>query len=302
MSDMRAGQAERVAAVALGTNFVLTAGKLIVGVVSGSTAVIADALHSASDIAATSVVFIGLRLASAPPDKDHHYGHAKMESVAAKIVSLILLVTAAGIASSALRALQSGRIEPPSSLAVWGTLAAIAVKEGLFRYVNSAGRRLASTALRAEAWHHRSDAGSSVAVLAGVVGARMGLPAMDALAGIVVAGLIGLMAVRLYIQSVRELIDEAPDSDELAAISLAVTSTEGVHSINEVKARRSGPTILVDVKLCVDPELTVAEGHAIAGRAKQAILQACPDVADVLIHVNPCHAVHGQENDRKQEI
>lgn len=291
--QVRQQSAQKVAAIAVTTNILLTAAKVVVAIASGSTAVLADAFHSASDIAASAIVFVGVRLAGTPPDKGHNYGHAKLESVAAKIVSLILLVTAAGIAINAYGVLQAEHSPPPTSLALWGTLAAIVIKETLFRFVLGEGKRLESTALLAEAWHHRSDAISSVAALLGVAGARLGYADLDALAGMAVAGLIGMMAIKLYVQSIRELIDEAPADTLIKAITDAALQTVGVLCISELKARRNGPVILVDLKLCVNKYLSVEEGHRIAGRAKQAIIEAEPEVGDVLIHVNPCHLVSG---------
>ena len=246
----RQKEAQRVAGTAIATNVALTAAKLVVGLASGSTAVLADAFHSGSDIAASAIVFVGVRLAGAPPDSGHHYGHAKLESVAAKVVSLVLLATALGIAINAYSVLQAENISAPTSLALWFTMAAIFIKEILFRYVRAAGNRLESTALLAEAWHHRSDAVSSVAALVGVAGARMGYPGWDALAGMAVAALIALMAVKLYVQSVRELIDEAPAKVILTAIVDAALATDGLLCISDVKARRNGPVILVDLKIC----------------------------------------------------
>lgn len=288
----RQHSAQRVAIVGMSINVVLTMFKALVGVLSGSTAVIADAFHSASDIAASAIVYVGVRLAGTPPDDTHHYGHAKLESVAAKIVSLILVITAIGIGLSAWNVLRAGDIQIPTTLALWATIVSILVKETLYRYVNTIGKRLNSTALLAEAWHHRSDAISSVAALIGVTGALLGFPAFDAIAGMAVALLIGHMGVKLYVQSVRELIDEAPKDTTVDSIRAEALKTPGVLTVNEVKARHNGPVVLVDLKLCVNRFLTVEEGHKIASQAKQNILEAIEEVDNVLVHVNPCHHVN----------
>ena len=287
----RQRSAQKVAVVGVSVNIVLTLFKAILGVLSGSTAVIADAFHSASDIAASGIVYIGVRLAGSPPDETHHYGHAKLESVAAKIVSLILVVTGVGLGLSAWGVLRSGSIQVPTSLAIWATAVSIVVKETLYRYVHGIGNRLNSTALLAEAWHHRSDAISSVAALIGVTGAMLGFPAFDALAGITVAILIGHMGVKLYVQSVRELIDEAPQEAVIEGIRTEALKTPGVLNVSEVKARNNGPVVLVDLKLCVNRFLTVEQGHDIASKAKRNILSIEPAIDNVLVHVNPCHHV-----------
>ncbi|MBS3984676.1 MAG: cation transporter [Selenomonadales bacterium] len=287
--------ARAVATVSMATNIALTFAKAIVGLLTGSTAVLADAAHSASDIFGTAVVLVGLRIGGSPPDKTHHYGHAKLESVAAKVVALVLLGTAFGLGLSAANVLRLGQAESPGRLAIWVTIASMVVKDRLYRYVLNASRRLESTALQAEALNHRGDAGASFAVLVGVVGAYLGYPILDPLAGLLVAALIALMGVRLYIQSVRELIDEAPSEDILAQIKQVALSTAGVISVTEVKARLAGSLALVDLKLCVNRFLTVEQGHHIASLAKRNILAQVPSVANVLVHVNPCHHVQSLE-------
>lgn len=291
----RGKSASQVAVISLVTNVALTVAKGAVGIIAGSTAVVADAAHSASDILATAIVFFGLRISGAPPDETHHYGHAKFESVAAKIVALILIVTGLGLGLNAISVLRGGEAEVPGGLAIWITAISIAAKEGLYRYVYGVGNRLGSTALQAEAWHHRSDAASSVAALIGVVGAYLGYPFFDPLAGLAVAALIVQMGGKLYVQSVRELIDEAPKEAVIEDIKQAADNTPGVLSVTEVKARNVGPNVLVDLKICVNRYLTVEQGHNIASKAKRRILGDIPEVDNVLIHVNPCHHVQSIE-------
>lgn len=291
MVETRQQTGNRVAVISLSTNTILTIAKATVGILSGSTAVVADAAHSASDIAATAVVWIGLRLGGTPPDETHHYGHAKFESVAAKVVALILVVTGIGLGLNAWRILRLGEYETPLGLAIWVTVLSIIVKEGLYRYVLGIGKRIGSTALEAEAWHHRSDAISSVAALIGVGGAYLGYPALDPVAGLAVSLLIIQMGAKLYVQSVRELIDEAPAEQVINKIKETAHETPGVMAVNEVKARTVGPKVLVDMKLCVNKYLTVDEGHRIGACAKRNILEEIPEVDNVLVHINPCHHV-----------
>ena len=285
----------KVASISLVTNILLTAAKAAVGIISGSTAVVADAAHSASDIAATAIVWIGLRLGGTPPDETHHYGHAKFESVAAKIVAIILAITGAGLGINAWRILRLGEYQAPLGLAIWVTVLSIIVKEVLYRYVLGEGQRIGSTALEAEAWHHRSDAISSVAALIGVGGAYLGYPVLDPVAGLAVSLLIIQMGVKLYVQSIRELIDEAPPAQVVDKIRQAADETNGVMAVNEVKARTVGQNILVDMKLCVNRFLTVEEGHNIGACAKRNILEELPEVDNVMIHINPCHHVTSRD-------
>ncbi len=283
--------ARAVASTSMVTNIALTLAKAAVGLLTGSTAVMADAAHSASDIFGTAVVLVGLRVGGSPPDKTHHYGHAKLESVAAKVVALVMLGTAAGLTLGAIAVLRSGQVEVPGHLAIWVTIISMVVKDRLYHYVIHASRRLESTVLQAEALNHRGDASASFAVLVGVVGAYLGYPILDPLAGILVAALIAHMGVRLYVQSVRQLIDEAPSEHVLAQIRQVVQSTAGAISVTEVKARMIGSLAMVDLKLCVNRFLTVEQGHHIASLAKQNILAQVPCVTNVLVHVNPCHHV-----------
>ena len=191
----------------------------------------------------TAIVWIGLRLGGTPPDQTHHYGHAKFESVAAKVVALILVVTGAGLGVNAWRVLRLGEYDTPLGLAIWVTALSIVVKEVLYRYVLGVGKRIGSTALEAEAWHHRSDAISSVAALIGVGGAYLGYPALDPVAGLAVSLLIIQMGAKLYVQSVRELIDEAPAEQVVNQIKQTAHDTSGVIAVNEVKARTVGQNI-----------------------------------------------------------
>lgn len=289
--ETRQQTGNKVAGISLVTNILLTLAKAVVGLLAGSTAVVADAAHSASDIAATAIVWVGLRMGGTPPDDTHHYGHAKLESVAAKIVALILVLTGAGLGLNAWSILRLGDYESPLGLAIWVTVLSIVVKEVLYRYVLGVGRRIGSTALEAEAWHHRSDAISSVAAMVGVVGAYLGYPALDPLAGLAVSLLIIQMGAKLYVQSIRELIDEAPSLSVIKQIKQTARHTPDVMAVHEVKARTVGQNILVDIKICVNRFLTVEEGHNIGASAKRNILEVVPEVDNVLVHVNPCHHV-----------
>ncbi|MBT9158590.1 MAG: putative cation efflux system protein [Firmicutes bacterium] len=287
--------AKNVAVLSMFSNIVLTIIRATVGLLAGSTAILADAANSASDILATAIVYVGFRLAGSPPDKTHHYGHAKLESVAAKIVALMIIATAIMLAINSLLILKRGNIEAPSSLALWAAVLSIVVKESIYRYVRAVGLRLKSTLLLADAWHHRSDAITSSAVLCGVVGAQLGYPVLDPLAGLAVSLLIGHTGVKIYAQSIRELIDEAPSEAVVHEIARVAETAEGVLSVTEVKARLVASRILVDIKICVNPLLTVAEGHHIGSRAKGALLKQMPQVGNVLVHVNPCHHMRAKD-------
>ncbi|MGF7185909.1 cation diffusion facilitator family transporter [Desulfitispora alkaliphila] len=289
MNEQERVQLSRYAiAAGLAGNAVLTLLKGSVGVLTGSTAIIADAFHSASDVLSTLVAMGGVKLAHQPPDKHHHYGHAKAEPIAAKILALILIFTAAGIGWKAIQVAQSGNIVVPGTVAIYAVILSIVIKEGMYHYTVRIGRKIKSSVIVADAWHHRSDAFSSIAALIGVLGANFGYPILDPLAGIIVAIMILRMGINVYWSAIKELMDPAPKPEVIEQISEIVKNTEGVRSVEEIKARYNGPYIYVDLKICVHPQVTVEKGHAIAAAAKYNILEKDSTVKDVLIHVNPC--------------
>lgn len=287
-SDQRYAQGIQVTWLGMAGNVLLTAVKAVAGVVAGSTAMVADAFHSASDIAGSIVVLGGLKLASKPPDASHHYGHGRMEAVVAKLIAILLVATGLGIGWSAIGVLRGGEIAVPGTLALGAAVLSILAKEGMYRYAIAVGRRIESNAVIADAWHHRTDALSSVAALIGVGGARLGVTWLDPAAGLVVAAMILRSGAKIYLDAVRELIDTAPPKELVREIGAWALTVDGVKSVHEVRARYYGPKILVDLKLCVNRRVTVQAGHDIGKKAKQAIIEHIPNVDDVLVHVNPC--------------
>lgn len=287
------GRAERgrlliqASSITIGVNVLLTMARLLVGIVAGSAAVLADAANSGSDILASLAVLGGTRIALLPPDENHPYGHGKAESVAAKAVAILVL--GAGIATGigAIGALRSPERVAPGVAAAWVTAVSILVKEGLARFLMRRSRTLRSEALAADAANQRTDVLASSAALLGVLGARLGVPALDPIAGIVVAALIVRMGVVLYWQAVRSLMDTAPDPAVLETIQMTAWSVAGVMRLDGMKARVHGDRIFVDLKIGVAANLTVAEGHQIAGSVKAAVRAAVDEVEEVLVHVNP---------------
>lgn len=271
----------------IGINVVLTLARFFAALISGSAAVMADAANSGTDILASLAVLGGTRIASLPPDENHPYGHEKAESVAAKAVAILVFGAGLFTGIGALEALRRGGEAAPGLLAVWVTAGSILVKEALGRFLLRRSQTLRSEALAADAANQRSDVLASIAAILGVLGARLGVPALDPIAGIVVAALIVRMGILLYWQAVRSLMDTAPDPARLEAIQLAAWSVAGVLRLDGLKARVHGHRIFVDCKIGVAANLTVAEGHRIAGRVKAAVREAVAEVQEVLVHVNP---------------
>jgi cation diffusion facilitator family transporter len=286
--DQRQRLVSRAGLITISINVVLTVLRAIAGLASGSTAVLADAANSGTDIFATLVVLGGARIAARPPDEDHPYGHEKAEPVAAKIVGLIVTAAGAATAFGAFQALRGGGAVTVGSLAAWVTGGSIAVKEVLARFLTRVAKQTDNEALMADAANQRTDVLASAAALSGALGARLGLPALDPAMGLLVAGLILRMGLGLYWRSVTRLMDPAPDPKTMSDLTYAAATVDGVVSVDGVKARIFGAGIYVDCKICVDGALTVAEGHQIAHAVKAAVRGTVAEVRDVLVHVNPC--------------
>lgn len=276
----------RAGMLTIGLNLALTVARGTAGFLSGSTAVLADAANSGTDILATLVVLGGSRIAAKPPDLDHPYGHEKAEPVAAKIVGILVTLTGVLTGIGAIRALGGGG-EEVGAIAAWVTAGSILAKEVLARFLVRLGRRVGSQALLADAANQRTDVLASLAALVGALGGRFGLPILDPAMGLLVAGLILRLGLGLYWQSVRDLMDRAPEPRIMRELEAAIAQTPGVLVVHEVKARIFGPSLYVDCKVGVNAALTVAQGHRIAKRVKESIMAAVPATRDVLVHVNP---------------
>jgi cation diffusion facilitator family transporter len=242
-------------------------------------------VHSLSDLATDVVAWISLRIAAKPPDEDHPYGHGRYETVGTVILGTILLGAALGITWDAWsRFGTSGR---PAVMTLWAAGLSVVVKETLFRITSRVGRRIHSPLVIANAWHQRSDALSSVAALAGIAGARMGFPILDPVAAVVVAALIARMAVGLLRDSVREVTDATLQRDMLRRLGSGIGRLPGVVNLHELRARRMGPRVLVDLHVEVEGSTTVSDGHQVAERVRQFVFQEERGVSEVLVHIDP---------------
>lgn len=270
--------ARRVTWVGFWCNILLSAAKIAAGIAGRSGAVIADGIHSLSDFLTDFVILAMVGISRKGVDSRHHYGHGKYETLATLLIALSLLLVGLGILwdggrkiLDALRGLSPGR---PGAIALFICALSIAVKEWLYHYTRRAGQRIRSTAVIANAWHHRSDAISSVATLAGVGGAMFLGPRwriLDPLAAVIVALFIIAVALRLVLPSLRELLEESLPEAEEDAVRHAIRTTPGVITYHHLRSRRSGNTIVIDVDLKVNPRITVVEAHAIASQVEQRI-------------------------------
>jgi cation diffusion facilitator family transporter len=279
----------RVTIVGAIVNVLLIGLKAVGGSIGHSQALIADAVHSASDLFTDAVVLFGLIAGRKEPDESHHFGHRRIETLASSIVALLLLGAAIYIGSDAALGIYQHVERRPTWLAVAVAAASIIAKEILYHYTVRTGRRVRSPALIANAWHQRSDAGSSVAVLLGVAGAQIN-PAwhiLDAYAALVVAILILRVGVSLLWSSARELTDAAPAPGTIQRIRECVRGVSGVLDIHGLKVRTAGGLYQIEIDIVVEGSISVAEGHRIAEAVEARVSQEVEDVASVMVHVDP---------------
>jgi len=251
---------------------------------------VADGVHSLSDILSSGIVLAGMKVARKSPDREHPYGHGKAESVAAQMVSFFLVFIGGMIFYNSVRGFSKPSPPAPANYVLVIAALSIAIKEGLFQYKIRLGRRLNSTSLQADAWHHRSDALSSIAVLIGVALAILGGPRFhiaDHLAAMAVAGIICYTGVRLLLKTSSELMDRAADGEAAEEIARLASQTAGVRRVEKLLVRKSGMELMLDIHIEVDPALSVVEGHRIAGRVKGELMKRVASLKSVLVHVEP---------------
>ncbi len=297
MKTVDYSQGERITIACIVGNIALSLFKLLAGVYGGSKAMIADAMHSASDIIATAVVFVGIKIAKKPVDKEHPYGHGKVEPIAAAFVGVILVFAAILIVRGIAVSIAAHSFAAPSPFALVAAAASIAVKEAMYRITYAAGKRIGSESIVADAWHHRSDAYSSIGTFLGILGSMAGrqlnihlLEYLDPVAGALVACMIFKVAYDILKHSIKGLMDSSPDSDKIEKIRDAVEGIEGVLSVSWIKARYIGQHLFVDMEIGVNAGLTVEDGHSIAEHVKMRVLESIQDVYEVLVHVEPFNA------------
>lgn len=280
----------RVSFVSIAANVLLSFFKLFAGVFAHSGAMISDAVHSASDVFSTVIVIIGIRFASKASDRDHPYGHERMECVATIILATILLSTGIGIAYGAMKNILSGNptaLVIPGSLALIAAIISIAVKEGMFWYTKINAKKIDSGALMADAWHHRSDALSSVGALIGIAGARLGYPVLDSIASLVICLFIAKAAYDIFKDAIDKMVDKACDEDTEKQLTECVLSQKGVLGIDLLRTRVFGNKIYVDLEIGADKNKPLYEAHAIAESVHNSIEASFPKVKHIMVHVNP---------------
>lgn len=269
-------------------NLVLTVVKVIFGIVGQSHALIADGVHSLADLSTDLMVWFAAKYSNQPADKEHPYGHARIETAFTVGLGVVLIVTAAGIIfDSAQRLLNPETLLQPTPIVLLIAVISILANEGLYQYTIGAAKQFNSGLLKANAWHHRSDAMSSIVVLVGVAGSLMGLPYLDAFAAVGVALMIGHIGWTQAWSSLRELVDTGMEPKTAAALKRIIGNVEGVRGVHMLRSRRMGGMYLIDVHIVVDERLSVSEGHKISEYVRLKLIDSHEDISNALVHIDP---------------
>lgn len=280
----------RVSAVSIVINILLSAVKFAAGLIARSQAMISDAVHSASDVCSTLIVIAGVKVAGRAADKGHPYGHERFENVASIILAFMLAVTGAVIGVSGIRKIAGGdygNLTVPGQLALYAALLSIIVKEGMYWYTRINAKRIGSDALMADAWHHRSDALSSIGSFVGIFFARLGYPVMDPVASVVICIFILKAAVDIFRSSVASMVDQACSQEQQDKIRETILNVEGVLGVDLLRTRIFGNKIYVDVEIRENGDITLREAHKVAEEVHHTIEKEFPDVKHCMVHVNP---------------
>ena len=289
MNENNEKTAMKVSVISIVANVILALFKLIAGILAHSGAMVSDAIHSASDVFSTFVVMIGIKIAGKEPDEEHPYGHERMECVAAIILATILCITGLGIGKNAFGSITGGSTEIviPGVLALIAAIVSIIVKEAMFWYTRHYAKKIDSGALMADAWHHRSDALSSIGALIGIIFARMGYVMMDSIACLVICVFIVKAAYDIFKDAVDKMVDKSCSTEVEDEIRAIVMAQDGVKGIDSLSTRLFGNKMYVDLEIRADGEKTLNETHEIAEAVHDSIEEKFEKVKHIMVHVNP---------------
>lgn len=283
--------ATRVTMVSIIGNLLLSAFKLMAGLLAHSGAMVSDAVHSASDVFSSIIVIIGVKVSSRESDKEHPYGHERFECVAAIILSVVLFITGLFIGIQAVQTIFGGNyasLVVPGILALVAAIVSILVKEAMYWYTKINAQKIDSSALMADAWHHRSDALSSVGALIGIGGARLGYPILDPIASGIICIFILKAAIDIFLDAIDKMVDHSCDTSTEEAIRKCALEQEGVIQVDFLQTRVFGNRIYVDIEISADGNMSLYNAHNIAETVHDAIESAFVKVKHIMVHVNPC--------------
>jgi len=279
--------AEKWAVIGVVGNILLTAAKFAAGILGRSSAMVADAVHSASDIFASFFVFISLKIAKIPADKNHPYGHYKAEVISTIIVALLLWIAGLQIVKTSFLIIKRGNLESPGYIALYAAILSIVVKELMYRFTYRVGVKINSPSTMANALDHRSDAFSSIATFIGIGGAKLGFPILDPIAGIIVSLFIFNMGYEILVGAVKQIMDENVDDGKVNKIMEETLSINGVLGTHDIRVRQSGSVYLVDMHIVVENAITIKAAHDIYEKVRDRIYEKIENIGDIRIHVDP---------------
>lgn len=286
--ENRYGEANKVTIISILWNIFLALIKIGAGILGKSNAMIADGAHSASDIISSVGVLIGNKISSIPKDKGHNYGHEKAETLVSFLLSILLVILSLKIGYDGFYSLLNlNKVEIPTVLPLIVSVISILIKEYQYRITIKVAKKTNSPSLRADAWHHRSDALSSIAAFIGIGGAILGFKALDSIASIVVSLFIAKVGFEILISSANELMDISIEEEKEKEIESIIENLKGVESLREIRTRKYGPMAYVDLVICVDKDISVFEGHKIASEVENLILKNMTFIKGVTVHVEP---------------
>lgn len=292
--------AMHVSRVTIFWNMLLFLFKLAAGIAAHSGAMVSDAVHSASDVFSTLIVMAGVKMAKKAPDREHPYGHERLECVAAILLAAVLFATGLGIGIQGAEKVFSGKgkmLAAPGWPALLAAVVSVVVKELMYWYTRSAAKKICSGALMADAWHHRSDALSSIGSFAGILGARLGFPALDPVACIVICFFILKAAADIFVDAVNKMMDRACGEGMVGSLREKILQQDGILKIDAMNTRLFGERAYVDLEICVPGELSLREAHRIAENVHEMVEREFPQVKHCMVHVNPDEAEKGKKSD-----
>ena len=287
--ETRFDEANKVTLLSIIWNIILTIIKILAGIFGRSSSMIADAMHSASDIISSIGVLIGNKISKTPDDKDHNYGHEKAETLVSFLLSILLIYVSIKIGFQGIKSLFNlDQVQIPTFLPLIVSFISIAIKEYQYRITIKVANKINSPSLKADAWHHRSDALSSVAAFIGIGGSLLGFKALDPIAAIAVAFFVAKVGFDILKDSTNELMDYSISEEEETKVIDIAKNTEGVMHLGELKSRKHGAMAYLDLTICVNKNLTVFEGHDIATNLEKCLLERMDFIKGITVHVEPC--------------
>lgn len=292
--------AMRISVISIFMNIFLSIFKLIAGIIGKSGAMISDAVHSASDVFSTIIVMIGITFSEKRSDAEHQYGHERLECVSAIILAIVLGITGIGIGWTGIENIffkSSDKLQTPTLLALIAAIISIIVKEGMYWYTILGAKKINSASLKADAWHHRSDALSSVGSFIGIFGSMCGIKFLDPLASVIIAVMILKAAYDIVKDALDKMVDKSCDKEIVEKMATLISNQDGVKHLDLIKTRLFGNRIYVDIEISADGDLTIKEGHKIAQNVHNKIESNFPLVKHCMVHVNPYGEIEEPDNE-----